>query len=114
MTYEDCVKEFPGFNGKLYLYITGSQGVAPNGMWVYFGKDFQSWKELETLFLEFIDENAFDNLADYLDDCDGDEDDAMGEAVCDSGEFLLGASEDNLTHEYDGFGNFSKRSDWQV
>ena len=44
---------------------------------------------LETLGINFMD-------------CDYDEDEAMGEAVADSGEFYLGASLDNLTHVYCG------------
>ena len=89
--------------GNVCLYISGSQGVSPNYMMVKYGKDFNSKEELLDLFRNFIDENAFENLEDYLDDCEGDEDEALGEAVADSGEFLLGSSIDNLKYEFDGF-----------
>ena len=102
MAYEQFSEMFENFNGELWLYISGSQGVAPNEMKVVYGVDFSSLDELEKVFCEFIDENAFENIADYLDDCDGDEDEAMMEAVNDSGEFLIGVSMDKLTHEYNG------------
>lgn len=103
MSYQEFAEMFEGFQGDLYLYISGSQGVAPNDMKITYGIDFQSLEDIENLFCQFIDENAYENLDSYLDDCDGDEDDAMGEALADSGEFLLGVSLDNLTHEYCGF-----------
>lgn len=89
--------------GDVYLYIGGSQGVSSDYIVVKYGKDFNSKEELLDLFRIFIDENAFENLEDYLDDCEGDEGEALGEAVADSGEFLLGPSIDNLKYEFDGF-----------
>ena len=103
MNYQQFSEMFKNFNGTLYLYISGSQGVSPNEMKVVYGIDFNSLEELENLFAEFIDENAYENLDSYLEDCDGDEDEAIGEAIADSGQFLLGTSLDNLTHEYNGF-----------
>lgn len=103
MSYQEFSEMFKNFNGTLYLYISGSQGVSPNEMKVKYGVDFNSLEDLENLFSEFIDENAYDNLDSYLEDCDGDEYEAMGEAIADSGQFLLGTSLDNLTHEYNGF-----------
>lgn len=101
------IKEmFPDFEDKIYLYISGSQGVSPNTLVVH-RRDFNSLEELEGIFLSFIDDNAYDNIDSYLDDCDGDEDEAMNEAVCDSGSFLLGTSEDNYTYEYT-LGTFEK------
>ena len=96
-TYKKLSKIFDNFHGELYLYISGSQGVSPAEMKVTYGVDFNTIDELESLFYHFIDENAYENIDDYLDDCDGDEDEAMMEAVNDSGEFLLGISMDNLT-----------------
>lgn len=103
MSYQEFAEMFEGFEGTLYLYISGSQGICPNDMKVTYGVDFKSLEDLENLFCEFIDENAYENLDSYLDDCDGDEEEAMGEAIADSGSFLLGVSLDNLTHEYSGF-----------
>lgn len=101
--YGQFSEMFKDFNGVLYLYISGSQGVSPAEMKVTYGEDFKTLKDLENLFCAFIDENAYDNIDDYLDDCDGDEDEAMNEAIADSGSFLVGTSLDNLTHEYCGF-----------
>lgn len=89
--------------GDVCLYISGSQGVSSNYTIVKCGKDFNSEEELINLFIDFIDENAYENIEDYLDDCDGDEAEALGEAVADSGEFLLGPSLDNLKYSFDGF-----------
>ena len=101
--YQKFVKMFANFTGTLYLYISGSQGVAPAGCTVEYGKDFKTVEDLIAVFTEFVDENAWDNIDSYLEDCDDDEDEAMGEAVADSGSFLVGISEDKLTHYMDGF-----------
>ena len=98
MNYQEFVEMFPNFTGTLYLYISGSQGVSPAGYTVEYGKDFKTVEDLIAVFTGFIDENAWENIDDYLEDCDGDEDDALNEAIIDSGEFLIGVSEDNLTH----------------
>ena len=98
MNYQEFVEMFPNFTGTLYLYISGSQGVAPNGQVVTYGEDFKTVEDLIAVFCEFVDANALDNIDDYLDDCDGDESDALNEAITDSGEFLIGVSEDKLTH----------------
>lgn len=100
---EELKELFKDFNKELYLYIEGSQGVAPADMKVTYGVDFSSIEELKDVFRLFIDENAMENIDDYLDDYDGDADEALGAAVADSGEFLLGTSLDNLTHIFDGF-----------
>ena len=101
MTFKEFQNMFKGFTGDLYLYISGSQGVSPNHMKITYNQDFSSIEDIINIFCEFIDENAYENIDDYLEDCD-DEDEAMGEAVADSGEFYLGASLDNLTHVYCG------------
>jgi hypothetical protein len=101
--YQEFVKIFPNFTGTLYLYISGSQGVSPAGCTVEYGKDFKTVEDLISVFTDFIDENAWDNIDSYLEDCDNDEEEAMGEAVADSGNFLVGISEDKLTHYMDWF-----------
>lgn len=105
---EELKKLFKDFNGELHLYIEGSQGVAPAEMQVVYGVDFSSVEELEDVFRYFIDENALEYVDDYLEECDGDEDEALGTAVCDSGNWLLGTTSDNLTHIFDGFTIYEK------
>lgn len=102
MNYGEFSEIFENFNGELYLYISGSQGVSPAEIKVIYGIDFSTIEELQNLFCKFIDENAYENIDSYLDDCDGDESEAMGEAVNDSGEFLLGVNSNHLTHIFDG------------
>lgn len=96
MNYGIFSKIFKDFKGELYLYISGSQGVSSAEIKVTYGKDFTTLDELEDIFLNFIDENALENIDDYLDDADGDEDFALAEALADSGEFLLGTSSEEL------------------
>ena len=62
--------------GKLKLYISGSQGVAPAENIVTYGIDFNTMNELINKFTTFIEENAYEYIDDYLEDCDYDEDDA--------------------------------------
>ena len=102
MNYEYFSEMFENFNGELYLYISGSQGVSPAELKVVYGIDFSNLEELQNLFCEFIDENAYENIDDYLDDCDGDKDEAIMEAINDSGEFLLGIDLTHLTHTFNG------------
>lgn len=73
--------------GKLKLYISGSQGVAPAETIVEYGVDFDTKEKLILLFTKFIDENAYNNIDDYLEDFD--EDEAINEAIADSGEFEI-------------------------
>jgi hypothetical protein len=101
MTYQEFIKKCP--NKEIYLYISGSQGVSPAELKVTYGIDFNNEEEFKNLFCEFIDENAMEYIDDYLEDCDYDIDEALGEAVNDSGEFLFGFSLDNLEYEFDGF-----------
>lgn len=101
MTYQEFIQKSP--TKKVYLYISGSQGVASAELVVIYGVDFNNEEEFKNLFCEFIDENAMDYIDDYLADCDYDEDDALGEAVSDSGEFYFGFSPDNLEYEFDGY-----------
>ena len=75
--------------GKLKLYISGSQGVAPAENIVTYGIDFNTIDELINKFTTFIKENAYEYIDDYLEDCDYDEDDALIEAIGDSGEFEI-------------------------
>ena len=75
--------------GKLKLYISGSQGVAPAENIVTYGVDFNTTDELIDKFTTFINENAHEYIDDYLEDCDYDEDDALMEAIVDSGEFEI-------------------------
>ena len=75
--------------GKLKLYISGSQGVAPAENIVTYGVDFNTIDELIDKFTIFIKENAYEYIDDYLEDCDYDEDDALMEAIVDSGEFEI-------------------------
>ena len=75
--------------GKLKLYISGSQGVAPAENIVTYGIDFNTIDELIDKFTTFINENAHEYIDDYLEDCDYDEDDALMEAIVDSGEFEI-------------------------
>lgn len=75
--------------GKLKLYISGSQGVAPAENIVTYGVDFNTIDELIDKFTAFIKENAYEYIDDYLEDCDYDEDDALMEAIVDSGEFEI-------------------------
>ena len=75
--------------GKLKLYISGSQGVAPAENIVTYGIDFNTIDELIDKFTIFIKENAYEYIDDYLEDCDYDEDDALMEAIVDSGEFEI-------------------------
>lgn len=96
--------KYPDLLKECFLYITGSQGVAPCGMTVRYGDHYQDEKSLCRLFDDLIDENAFENIDNYLDDCDGDEDEAQMEAVVDSGEFQIFLNEDDETpvYIYDG------------
>ena len=80
------------------LYISGSQGVSPNERTVTYGIDFNTIEELKNIFIAFIDENAEDNIDSYLEDYDYD--DAMNEAIADSGEFLIFLNDDEPTFEY--------------
>lgn len=112
MTFKEFQDMFEGFTGDLYLYISGSQGVCSNSMKITYNQDFSSIEDIINIFCEFIDENAYENIDDYLEDCDYDEDEAMGEAVADSGEFYLGASLDNLTHVYCGI--ILERQDYEL
>ena len=75
--------------GKLKLYISGSQGVAPAENIVTYGIDFNTIDELIDKFATFINENAHEYIDDYLEDCDYDEDDALMEAIVDSGKFEI-------------------------
>ena len=75
------------------LYISGSQGVSPNERTVTYGIDFNTIEELKNIFIAFIDENAEDNIDSYLEDYDYD--DAMNEAIADSGEFLIFLNDDD-------------------
>ena len=102
MTFKEFQDMFEAFTGELFLYISGSQGVSSNYMKIIYNQDFSSLEDIINIFCEFIDENAYENIDDYLEDCDYDENEAMGEAVADSGEFYLGTSLDNLTHVYCG------------
>lgn len=89
--YQFLQKTLKGFEEKkIVFYITGSQGVAPAEMIVTFGVEVQCIEDIRTMFYSFIDENAMEYIDDYLDDCDGDVDDALGEVLCDSGEFWIG------------------------
>ena len=45
--------------GKLKLYISGSQGVAPAESIVTYGVDFNTIDELIDKFTTFIEENAY-------------------------------------------------------
>lgn len=108
MTFKDFEEMFPGFEGKLFLYISGSQGITPNSMIVTYEKDFTDLDSLAKVFYDFIDDNAMENIEDYLEDCDGDEEDALMEAVLDSGEFYVGIEELNMPYEFTG-GVFEKR-----
>ena len=60
-------------------------------------------EELKNLFCEFIDENAMEYIDDYLDDCDYDADEALAEAVNDSGEFFIGFSPYIFEYQFDVF-----------
>ena len=101
MTYQEFIQKSP--TKKVYLYITGSQGVSPAELVVTYGVDFNTVDEFKNLFCEFIDENAMECIDDYLDDCDYDSDEALEEAVSDSGEFLFGFAPDKMEYVFDGF-----------
>ena len=75
--------------GKLKLYISGSQGVAPAENIVTYRVDFNTIDELIDNFTTFIKENAYEYIDDYLEDYDYDEDDALMEAIVDSGKFEI-------------------------
>lgn len=75
--------------GKLKLYISGSQGVAPAENIVTYGVDFNTIDELIDEFITFIYENAYEYIDDYLEDCNYDEDNALMEAIVDSSEFEI-------------------------
>ena len=62
MTYEEFEQMFPGFDGSLLLYISGSQGVAPAELVVDYGTDFDDLDSLCDCFTRFIDENALENI----------------------------------------------------
>lgn len=100
--YQEIASMFPNFDGKLYLYISGSQGVANADMVIQYGVDFKNLEDVTAVFCEFIDENVWENIDDYLDDCDGDEEEAFGEALADSGYFYIGVDEFNMLYEFDG------------
>lgn len=91
--YEKLKDFFPNFDndgrGTLMLYISGSQGVSPNEQYVHFGNDFNDLQSLMNVFEEFITENAYDYVMDYLEDNDYDEDEAMNETIMDSGIFYI-------------------------
>ena len=65
--------------GKLKLYISGSQGVAPAENIVTYGIDFNTIDELIDKFTTFIKENAYEYIDDYLEDCDYDEEGFVAE-----------------------------------
>ena len=65
--------------GKLKLYISGSQGVAPAENIVTYGVDFNTIDELIDKFTTFIKENAYEYIDDYLEDCDYDEEGFIAE-----------------------------------
>ena len=88
--YQILQKILKDFDGTIVLYISGSQGVVPAEMTITFGVDAQCIEDIKKCFYEFIDENVVENLDSYLEDCDGDEEAAFGEAICDSGEFWIG------------------------
>ena len=98
MSYEYFENKFPGFKGKLTLYIEGSQGVSPALDEITWGVEFTTEEEIVHYFFEFVDFNAVENIDSYLEDCDFDCDEAQMEAVMDSGRLLLGIDEQNLTH----------------
>lgn len=113
MTFKEFEEMFEGFTGDLFLYIEGSQGVSPNECKITYGKNFTNLEQVIEIFRTFIDENALENIDDYLEDCEYDEDEALMEAIGDSGNFYLGSSLDNLTHiYYDGF--ISKRMEYEI
>lgn len=91
--YEKLKDFFPNFDsdgrGTLMLYISGSQGVSPNEQYVHFGSDFNDLQSLMDVFKEFITENAYDYVMDYLEDNDDDDDEAMNEVIMDSGIFYI-------------------------
>lgn len=88
-TIEEIKNKIINEYGEEYLNdvmidIEGSQGITPNSVYI----DLDTYDTIDQLITDiylFIDENAYDCLEDYLDDCDGDEDEAMIEAVADSG-----------------------------
>ena len=96
MTYEEFEKMFPGFDGFLLLYISGSQGVAPAELVVDYGADFDDLDSLCDCFTRFIDENALENIDSYIEDCENDEAEALMEAIIDSGEFEIYLENDEL------------------
>ena len=113
MTFKEFEEMFEGFTGDLFLYIEGSQGVSPNECKITYGKNFTNLEQVIEIFCTFIDENALENIDNYLEDCEYDEDEALMEDICDSGNFYLGSSLDNLTHiYYDGF--ISKRTEYEI
>lgn len=99
---EDIEKQFPGFKNHLYLYISGCQGVPNMDMTIEFGVDFNYLEDVAPIFNEFIEETIWENIDDYLDDCDGDEQEAFMEALVDCGPFYIGIDEQTLTHQFDG------------
>lgn len=103
MTFKEFEEMFEGFTGDLFLYIEGSQGVSSCECKIIYGKDFTTLEQVIEIFCHLIDENASENIEDYLEDCGYDENEALIEAISDSGDFYLGSSLDNLTHIYDGF-----------
>lgn len=100
--YKEVASLFPGFSGELYLYISGSQGVANADMTIKYGVNFKNLDDVTAVFCQFIDENVWENIDDYLDDCDGNEEEAFMEALTDSGHFYIGVDEFNLLYEFDG------------
>lgn len=98
---------FENFNGKLNIYVSGSQGVAPASWDVEYGVNFSTINELNSIIAEFLDEVAEENYIDYLDDCDGDSKEAFMECLSDSGDVILTIPGDDTEYWWD-FGTITK------
>ena len=86
---EKVKEQNPNWDGTLFFYVEGSQGVT-SAEERFNLNDFNG--DIERMVRAgwaFVDENAWENIESYLEDCDGDEDEALAEAVVDSGDKLI-------------------------
>lgn len=79
----------PNWNEIIYFYIEGSQGI-PTGEESHSIREFNSVGEICDAFRFFIDDHvAGCGYEDYVDDCDGDDEEGFMEACADTGAHII-------------------------
>ncbi|MDV3427712.1 MAG: hypothetical protein LIR50_11930 [Bacillota bacterium] len=89
---EKVKEQNPNWDGTLFFYVEGSQGVSPAEEHFNLNEYNGDIERMVRAGWAFVEENAWENIDSYLEDNDGDEDEALAEAVVDSGDKLIRSS----------------------